>query len=155
MARTEAMVGNDIYLTVNVGTEAAPNYQQVAYQTDYSHESSREGIDVSHKGSDHAMTLPGREEGTISVSLRVLQPGSGDRTHAALRNSYQNRLPVFVQEVNTFPGAAVDGSDDDVYEAEGYILSFSKEGPDNDAATFDLEITLNEPLTLRTAPVTP
>lgn len=147
MPVTEAMVGNDIYLTVNVGTEGAPDYQQVAYQTDYTHESTRDGIDVSHKGSDHAMTLPGRQTGTISLSLRVLQPGTADTTHAALRNSYDNRLPVFVQEVNTFPGAAVDGSEDEVYEAEGYILTFTKNGPDNDAATFDCEITLNEALT--------
>ncbi|QIN79596.1 hypothetical protein GBA65_14905 [Rubrobacter marinus] len=152
---TEAMVGNDIIMTVNVGTEAAPDYQPVAYQTEYSHESSREGIDVSHKGSDHAMTLPGREEGTISLSLRVLKPGTTNQTHQKLRQSYQDRLPVYVQEVSTYPGAAADGSDDEVYEAEGYILSMSKEAPDNDAATWEMEVTLNEPLTLRVPPAAP
>lgn len=142
---TDAMVGNDIYLTVNTGTVSAPVWQQVAYQTDYTHDTTRDGIDVSHKGSDHVMTLPGREAGTITVSLRVLKPGSGDTTHSALRNAYRNRLPVYVQEVNTFPGATT--ADEDVYEAEGYILNFTKNGPDNDSATYDLEITLNEALT--------
>lgn len=145
---TDAMVGNDIYLMVNVGTVGSPDYQQVAYQKDYTHDSSRDGIDVSHKGSDHAQTLPGREAGTISVTLAVLKPGSANATHTALRNSYENRLPVYVQEVNTFPGAAVDGSDNDVFEAEGFILTMTKNGPDNDAATWDCEITLNERLTL-------
>jgi len=148
MASTNAMIGNDIYLTVNVGTEGAPDYQQVAYQTNYSHESERGAIDVSHKGTDHSMTLPGREAGTITLSLLALKPGTNDATHAALRNSYQNRLPVFVQEVSTFPGANVDGSEDDVYEAEGYILTFSKAGEQEAAVTFELTINLNEPLTL-------
>lgn len=148
MPVTDAMVGNDIYLSVNTGTEAVPAYEQVAYQTDYTHESTRDGIDVSHKGSDHAMTLPGRETGTITLTLRVLKPGTADATHAALRTAYQDRTAIFVQEVNTYPGAAADGSDDEVYEAEGYILTLTKNGPDNDAATWDCEITLNEPLTL-------
>lgn len=148
MPATNAMVGNDVYLTVNVGTVGTPNYQQVAYQTNYSHNTERGEIDVSHKGSDHAMTLPGRETGTIDLSLLALRPGTNDATHAALRNSYQNRLPVYVQEVSTFPGAAVDGSEDDIYEAEGYILTFSKAGEQEAAVTFELTITLNESLSL-------
>lgn len=148
MAATNAMIGNDIYLTVNVGTEAAPNYQQVAYQTNYAHNSERGEIDVSHKGTDHTQIVPGRESGSIDLSLLALRPGTNDATHAALRNSYKNRLPVYVQEVSTYPGAAADGSEDDVYEAEGYILSFSKAGEQESAVTFELTITLVESLTL-------
>jgi hypothetical protein len=148
MAATDAMVGNDVFVYVNVGTEGAPDYQPVAYQTNYSHESERGAIDVSHKLSDHAMTLPGRQTGTMTLSLLALKPGTNDATHAALRNSYDERLPVYVQERSTFPGAAGDGSEDDVYEAEGYITTFSKAAEQEAPVTFEVTITLNERLTL-------
>lgn len=139
-----ALTGNDILLYVYVGDSPEP----IAYQTEHSHESSKEGIDLSHKGSRHAQVKPGREEGSISLSLRRLQPNSGAATHETLRNAYDNNLPITLQEVVTFPGAAADGSDDDVREAEGYILSYNSEAPDNDAATYELEVTLIEALTL-------
>lgn len=145
---TDAMIGNDLYLTVNVGTVGSPNYQQVAYQTNYTHNSERGEIDVSHKGSDHSQTLPGREVGTIDLSMLALKPGTADATHAALRNSYDNRLPVYIQEVSTFPGAAVDGSEDEVREAEAFIMTFTKAGEQEAAVTFELTLSLNEPLAL-------
>lgn len=144
---TSWMVGNDTTLWVNTGTEAAPAFAQISGQRDYSLSSSREGIDTSHKGVDHAQTIPGRQESSISVTVLVKRPNAADATHAALRNSFDNRLPVFIREVNTYPGAAADGSDNEVLEAEGYILDFSKEAGDNAESTFDVEITLNERLT--------
>lgn len=143
MAGSPVNTGNDILLYVYVGNSPQP----IAYQTEHSHESSREGIDVSHKGSDHAQVVPGREEGTISLSLKRLKPNSPHATHTTLRDAYDKKLPVTVQEVETFPGAAANGSENAVREAEGYILSYSSEAPDNDAATYELEITLIEPLT--------
>lgn len=146
MAESAPTVGNDITLWLDVGPEGAPDIQQVTGQRDYTHDSSRDGIDASHKGSDHAVTIPGRESGTISVTLIVQKPGGADSTHAVLLNAYENRLPVFVQEDTTFPGAAVDRSENEIKEGRGYILTFTKNGPDNDLATWDCEITLTERL---------
>ena len=151
MAGSPVNTGNDILLYVYVGDSPQP----IAYQTEHSHESSREGIDVSHKGSDHAQVVPGREEGTVSLSLRRLKPNSPHATHTTLRNAYDKKLPVTVQEVETFPGAAADGSQNAVREGEGYILSYSSEAPDNDAATYELEITLIEALHPVAAPAAP
>src|SRR5215212_4696059 len=145
---TDAMIGNDLYLTVNVGSVATPNYQTVAYQTNYAHNSERGEIDVSHKGSDHSQTLPGREVGTIDLSMLALKPGTSDATHAALRTAYDGRLPVTIHEVSTFPGANPDGSEDDIREAEAFIMTFTKTGEQETAVTFELTLSLNEPLAL-------
>ncbi len=145
---TDAQSGNDVVLYVNIGTVGTPNYQKVAYQLNYAHNTERGEIDVSHKGTDHSQIIPGRESGTIDLSLLALRPGTNDAPHAALRNSYDNRLPVIIQERSTFPGAAVDGSEDDIYQAEGYILTYSKAAEQESAVTFELTITLIERLTL-------
>ena len=147
------MVGNDITLWIRTGgTDLAPVFAQISGQRDLSRSASREGIDVSHKGNDHAQTLPGRQEGSVSVTILVKRPDAVDATHAALENAFNDRLPVFVREIDTFPGAAANGSDNSVKEAEGYVLDFSKEAGDNSEATFDVEITLNEALREVAAP---
>lgn len=126
----------------------APVFGQLLGQRDYSHSSSREGIDVSHKGNDHAQTVPGRQEGSISVTVLVTRPDAAEITQTALRKAFNDRLPVYVREVNTFPGAAANGSQNEVREAEGYVLDFSKEAGDNSESTFDVEVTLNGKLEL-------
>lgn len=139
------MVGNDITLWIRTGgTDVAPVFAQISGQRDLSRSSSREGIDVSHKGTDHAQTQPGRQESSVSVTILVKRPDAVDATHAALEGAFNDKLPVFVREIDTFPGAAADGSDNLVKEAEGVVLDFSKEAGDNSEATFDVEITLNE-----------
>lgn len=142
----DAQIGNDVTVWLNMGTEVAPDYQQVEGQRDYTHDTSRTEIDASHKGSDHTVTVVGRQSGTISVTLVVQTAAAADATHAKLEDSYNDRLPVWVQENSTFPGAAVDGSEDGVKAAKGYVVSFTKNGPDEDVATLDVSITLVERL---------
>lgn len=147
MAGTTKMIGNDILLFINLGDEATPNFVEVMGQTDYTHDSARETIDVSDKNSDHDQVVPGSQSGSISVTLMVERPDSADLTQAALKDAFDNRTAVTVQELSTFPGA-VAGTDDQTLEAEGYITTYTKNAGRNDAATFDVEIQLIEALTL-------
>jgi hypothetical protein len=123
-------------------------YTELYGERDHSRSDEREGIDASHKGAEHAITIPGRRSGSISLTLVANRVDViDDPSQPALRDIYEAGTAVLFREVKTFPGAAADGSQDVVQEAEGVLLSFSESASDNEVVTIDAELTLNTPLT--------
>lgn len=125
-----------------------PVYTDLYGERDNERSDEREGIDGSHKGSTHAITIPGRRSGEISLTLVANRVDvTDDPSQPALEDIYEAGTAVVFQQVKTFPGAAVDGSEDVVKEAEGVLLSFSESASDNEVVTIEATLTLNTPLT--------
>ena len=148
----ESAVGNDIALYVNTGTVAAPVFTMIGLQRDLSWEQTRELIDASHKGSDHAQSVYGRMESTISLDALEPNPDSGARaTQQQLIDAQVEKTTLIVQHIQKNNGV---GSDI-VRQAEALVGSISREAPDNDTATVSVEITLQEALTVVVPPAGP
>ena len=148
----QVQIGNYVKIRVRTGgTDLAPVYTELYGERDHSRSDEREGIDGSHKGSEHAITIPGRRSGSISLTLvanRVDVTALEEASQTTLEDIYEQGTAVQFQQVKSFPGAAADGSDDLVKEAEGVILSFSEDASDNEVVTYDCELTLNSALKL-------
>lgn len=130
---------------------AAPVYTEIYGERDNSRSDEREGIDASHKGSKHNITIPGRRSGSISLTLvanRIDVSAAEEATQRELIDIYEEGTAVEFEQYKSFPGAAADGSQDQIKRAEGVILSFSEDASDNEVVTYDCEITLNTPLKL-------
>lgn len=126
----------------------APVYTELYGERSNERSDEREGIDASHKGSPHSITIPGRRSGSISLTLVANRVDViDDPSQPALEDIYEAGTAVQFQQVKSFPGAATDGSQDVVKQAEGVILSFSESASDNEVVTYDCNITLNTPLT--------
>lgn len=140
----EALVGNNALLYVNTGTVDTPVMTSVGLQRGLSDEATREMIDASHKGSDHAKSVYGRQSGTITMDALEPDPdygGAGD-THAALKGAMDDKQPIICQIVKVgTQGTTV------TLEAECLVGTLSTEYPDNDVATISLELTKQEPFT--------
>ena len=129
----------------------APTFTELYGERDHSRSDEREGIDGSHKGSEHAITIPGRRSGSISLTLvanRVDVTAAEEATQSTLEDIYEAGTSVEFEQVKSFPGAPTDGSADVVKRAEGVILSFSEDASDNEVVTYDCELTLNSSLKL-------
>lgn len=149
----KVQIGNFVSIAVktgeNPGPPVTPIYTKLYGERDNSRSDEREGIDASHKGTPHAVTIPGRRSGSISLTLvanRVDVTAIEEETQTALRDLYEAGTAVVFQQISSFPGAAEDGSQDVVKEAEGVLLSFSESASDNEVSTLDVELTLNSPL---------
>jgi TP901-1 family phage major tail protein len=133
---------------VNMGTEGTPDWQTVAAQQSFSYESSRNMLDGSFKGIDHAQSSYGRHESSATVEGLV---SFADGTQAMLedqmvqRNKITLRYIIKTDEATGETGGA--GGDADAfkaYEAEALIASISRTFPDNENSTFSVEFNLNE-----------
>lgn len=127
----------------------SPVFTELYGERDNSRSDEREGIDASHKGRPHAVTIPGRRSGSISLTLvanRIDVTLAEEASQQALIDIYEAGTAVVFQQVKSFPGAATDGSQDQIKQAEGVLLSFSESASDNEVSTYDAELTLNSPL---------
>jgi hypothetical protein len=121
------------------------DFEMIGYQRDISREQTRELIDASHKGSDHAQSVYGRMESTLSLDALVPDPEAGSlATHNRLWDAQQNKQSFLVQYIQR--AASGNAAANVVRQAEALIGSISEEGPDNDVATLSMELTLQGPL---------
>jgi len=124
-----------------------PVFTELYGERDHERSDEREGIDASHKNSSHAITIPGRRSGEISLTLVANRVDViDDPSQPALEDIYEAGTAVQFQQVKSFPGANPDGSEDVVKQAEGVLLSFSESASDNEVVTYDTTLTLNTPL---------
>ncbi len=136
-----ALVGNDGLLYVDPG-DGTPVL--VGFQRGLTHEQTRELIDASHKGSDHTENVLGRQSGTLTMEGLRPSPALGlEASHTALYNAQNQRQRVTLQIVERDGG---DGSDNLTREAEALVSTITVEYPDNDVATFTVELALQEAL---------
>ena len=142
------MAGFDGALAI-VKVETAPGvWTAVAAQQSFSYESSRNMIDGSVKGTDHAQSAYGRHESSASVEgLVSFADGTQDLLEQQMvgRNKVQLRYIIKTDEATGETGGA--GGDADAfkaYEAEALVASISRTFPDNENSTFSVEFNLNE-----------
>lgn len=140
-----ALTGNDGLLYVDVGPAGTPDLQLIGFQRGLTYEATREVIDASHKGSDFAESVYGRQSGTMSLEALVPNPTLGAvATHNAIQDAMDNRNTLVFQLVERDGG---DGSQNRVREADCLIGTISTEYPDNDVSVISLELTLQGRLT--------
>jgi hypothetical protein len=140
----ETLTGNDVVLHVNTGTAGSPVYELFGYQRGVSYEQAREMIDASHKGSDHAQSVYGRQSTTLTLDALVPNPDIGAvATHQALFDAQNDKTSLLVRYIR---GAGSAG--EQILESEALVGTITEEGPDNDVATISVELTLQAPLTL-------
>lgn len=140
----ETLTGNDVVLHVNTGTPETPVYELFGYQRGVSYEQAREMIDASHKGSDHAQSVYGRQSTTLTLDALVPNPDVGAvATHQALFDAQNDKTSLLVRYIR---GAGSAG--EQILESEALVGTITEEGPDNDVATISVELTLQAPLTL-------
>lgn len=156
----QVQIGNYVKIAVQTGMTAGdpnatpavapePIFTDLYGERDNSRSDEREGIDASHKGRPHAVTIPGRRSGSISLTLvanRQDVTETEEASQQALIDIYEAGTAVVFQQVKSFPGAADDGSQDQIKQGEGVLLSFSESASDNEVVTYDAELTLNSPL---------
>lgn len=138
----EALTGNGAALWVDTSGTGAGTYEMVGLQRGLTDELTREMIDASHKGSDFAQSVYGRQSGTLTMDALEPDPdfGGAGATHGALRDAMNNRQPILVQIRKT-------GSSNTVVtlESEALVGTMSTEYPDNDVSVISLELTLQGP----------
>ncbi len=109
-------------------------------QTSFSLSSEREEIDVSHKYTTHAKSIPGQP--TDSLSLECYDMVGDAEGQRRLKAAFNVGQLVYVRE------EVWDGNDPDTLEPlqenNGYITSMERELSFNEAATFSLELSLQE-----------
>lgn len=139
----ETLTGNDVVLHVQTGgTDEAPVYSLFGYQRGVSYEQAREIIDASHKGSDHAQNVYGRQSTTMTLDALVPNPEIGAvATHQALFDAQNDKTEIRVRYIR---GAG--GPEPTILESEALVGTIAEEGPDNDVATISVELTLQSPL---------
>lgn len=157
----QVQIGNYTRVRIQTGTNpgdpaatppvpASPIYTDLYGERDNERSDEREGIDASHKGSKHNITIPGRRSGELSMTLvanRADVTAVEEPSQAALQDIYEAGTAVTFQHVRSYPGAPVDGSGDKVRQASGVLLSLSESASDNEVVTYDATLTLNEALT--------
>lgn len=139
----ETLTGNDALLWVDVSAAGdGSDMQAVGYQRGLTHEQVREIIDASHKGSDHAQSVYGRQSGTITMDGLRPNPDfvGAEGAQGALYTAQNERRTVICQIVETSPDATTL-----TRQAEALVGTITNEFPDNDVATFSVELTLQEP----------
>lgn len=130
--------GRHVLVQVNMGTEAAPDWQVIADQTGFSWEASRNMLDASVKGHRHAKSAYGRMEGSATLdALESRQAGTQERLYDAMVNEEIVVLRYVVD-------AAATGGEDAVYEAPALVGSINRSWPDNEMATFSATFNLND-----------
>lgn len=135
MAEQLGRVGNAFMLYVNTAADGAtPEFTQIGGQRGFSSETSREMIDLSHKGSDHTKSGYGRQDTSASLEGIVME---GDLGYDALEDAINNSKIIMIE---------LRDAGQPYQEAEVLISSLSKEYPDNDAVTASAELQLNSPL---------
>lgn len=133
--------GAHVLVLVNMGSEAVPDWQAVAAQQSFSTEESRNMLDGSVKGVDHAQSAYGRMESTASLEGLV---SFADGTQEALFQAMKNRDEV-VLRYEIAPKAYDPANEVDtlVMEAPALIGTISRSYPDNENSTFSAEFNLN------------
>lgn len=149
----ETLTGNDGLLYVDVSAAGdGSDYQLVGYQRGLTHEQTREIIDASHKGSDFAQSVYGRQSGTLTMDGLRPDPdfGGSEATHQALYDAQDNKQPVLLRIRER---AASGVTANDLWrEAEALVGTITVEYPDNDVATFSVELTFTARMEVVTVP---
>lgn len=127
------------------GADKGPaNFEAIGYQRGLSHEQTREIIDASHKNSDHAQSVYGRQSSTMSLDALIPDPDIGAvATHQALYDAQNIKKTVMVELRQTGSAGTVARR-----AAEALVGTISSEYPDNDVSSISVEFTLQEPLAL-------
>lgn len=133
-------MGNDFLLYVQTGEDTTttpgtpiPIFTEVGGQRGLSTETSREMIDLSHKGSDHTTSGYGRQDTTASMEGIQME---GDEGYEALEDAINTKKLIMAEiRDNGVP----------YREAAVLISSLSKEYADNEAVTASFEMQLNSP----------
>ena len=123
-------------LLVNVGTEAAPDWQLVGEQRSLSYEREREMIDASHKGSDHTKSLYGRQSSTMTLDALYPDPDVGAiATQSILEDAHDNAEEIVVRY----------RAKNHAFETTALVGTIGAEFEDNDVSTLSVELTLQGP----------
>lgn len=126
-----AMSGTDILLLVNTGSTLTPVYEVVGCQRDVSFDETTDAIDVSCKDQREGRFLPGRYGATISLDAVYVPTDAG---YQALKDAMRNGTTIMVlrQEL----GATVE-------TATAIVTALGDKGPDQDAATTSISMTID------------
>ena len=151
----QVQIGNYTRIKIQTGEDLTdpanpvPIFMYLYGERDNERSDEREGIDASHKGSAHAITIPGRRSGEISMTVVANRADVTDEdSQPALEAAYEGGVAIRFQHVRSFPGAPADGSQDVVREGSGVLLSLSESASDNEVVTYDATLSLNEELTV-------
>ncbi len=126
-----AMNGTDILLLANTGTTLIPVYELVGCQRDVTFEETTEEIDVSCKTSRAKRVLAGRYSSTISLDSLYIPSNAA---YQALKDAMRNGM--LIQVLRQESGVAFE-------EATALVTSLSEAGPDQDAATVSISMTID------------
>ena len=133
MSCTNYDSGTDVLLYVNISDSETDELEAVAGQRGLTRDSSADFINLSNK-STGAVTCGVQGRITKTVTLDGVFPISDDGMDA-LEDAHDNQTSITV--------AAYKGGVK-VEEADGYVLSLSKNDPDNAESTFTVNIQLIE-----------
>jgi len=127
-----AMNGTDILVLVNTGTALLPVYQVVGSQRDVKFNEKNDTIDVSSKDQREQRVLAGRYSCDVSFDALYV---SSDAGYQALKTAMRagNLIKILRQE----SGAALE-------EANAIVTGLSEAGPDQDAATVSVDMTIDD-----------
>ena len=123
--------GTDILLYVNTGTEVAPSYVAVGSQRDVTFDESSDEIDISSKDSRAFRGIPGRYKATLSLDA-IYVPD--DEAYLALKTANRDGALILVRRYE---------EDVAFEEADAFVTSISENGPDQDAATISVDLTVD------------
>jgi TP901-1 family phage major tail protein len=132
--------GAHVLVLVNMGTDATPNWQAVAAQTGFSTDASRNMLDGSVKGTDHAQSAYGRMESSASMEGLV---SFGDGTQQRLEDAMKNREEIVLRYEVGVAALPEGAASSDVYEAPALVSKISRSYPDNENSSFSAEFNLN------------
>lgn len=122
---------------INMGTDAAPNYQEVAAQTGFTTGSSRPPLDGSVKGNRHAQSTYGRMETTGSLEALV---SFADGTQQQLEDVMKNEKEIVLRHRIE---AAATGDEDKILEAPAIVTTINRSYTDSANAGFSAEFSIN------------
>jgi len=125
------MNGADILLLANTGTDASPVWTAVGSQTGVTFEETNDEIDLSSKDSRAKRVSAGRYGATISLDALYVP---SDTAYLALKAAM--RAGDLIKVRREEEGTATE-------EADALITSMSEEGPDQDAATISIDLTID------------
>ncbi len=125
------MNGADVLLYVNTGTEVSPVLTAVGSQRDVSFEETTEIVDVSSKDSRSKRVIGGRYGASVTLDALYVPD---DAAYLALKGAMRSGELILIRRQE-------EGSN--IEEADALITSLSETGPDQDAATVSISLTID------------
>ncbi len=125
------MNGTDILLLVNTGTPTVPVYEAIGSQRGVTFTENTAEIDVSSKDSRAKRVIPGRYSAKVSMEALYVPEDAG---YQALKAAMLDGTPILVAR-------SIEGVTTEI--ATAIVTDLSPEGPDQEAATVSVELSID------------